>query len=42
MWGKNIKNNAYISTVSHQHIYGFLFRFLWPLAEKNAIHTDPI
>lgn len=28
-----------IATVSHQHIYGLLFRILWPLAEGRAIHA---
>jgi acyl-CoA synthetase (AMP-forming)/AMP-acid ligase II len=29
-----------VSTVSHQHIYGLLFRVLWPLAEGRAIHAQ--
>ena len=28
-----------LATVSHQHIYGLLFRILWPLAEGRAIHA---
>lgn len=28
-----------IATVSHQHIYGLLFRILWPLASGRAIHA---
>ncbi|MCG9600521.1 AMP-binding protein [Vibrio sp. Isolate31] len=30
-WGKLLKGNQVQSTVSHQHIYGLLFRILWPL-----------
>ncbi len=29
-----------LATVSHQHIYGLLFRVLWPLAEGRAIHAE--
>ena len=30
-WGELIRGNRVHSTVSHQHIYGLLFRILWPL-----------
>ncbi|MEZ8856564.1 AMP-binding protein [Vibrio atlanticus] len=30
-WGALLKDNQVHSTVSHQHIYGLLFRILWPL-----------
>ncbi|PTO83326.1 AMP-fatty acid ligase [Vibrio splendidus] len=30
-WGDLLKGNRVHSTVSHQHIYGLLFRVLWPL-----------
>ncbi|PTP40767.1 AMP-binding protein [Vibrio splendidus] len=30
-WGGLLKGNRVHSTVSHQHIYGLLFRILWPL-----------
>ncbi|MEZ8650656.1 AMP-binding protein [Vibrio splendidus] len=30
-WGDLLKGNQVHSTVSHQHIYGLLFRILWPL-----------
>ncbi|PMM08147.1 AMP-fatty acid ligase [Vibrio kanaloae] len=30
-WGELIKGHRVHSTVSHQHIYGLLFRILWPL-----------
>lgn len=32
-WGRNINNAHIVSSVSHQHIYGLLFRCLWPLLE---------
>lgn len=31
-----------IATVSHQHIYGLLFRVLWPLSAGRAIHALPL
>jgi acyl-coenzyme A synthetase/AMP-(fatty) acid ligase/3-hydroxymyristoyl/3-hydroxydecanoyl-(acyl carrier protein) dehydratase len=30
---------AVIATVSHQHIYGLLFKVLWPLAAARPIHA---
>lgn len=31
LWGTGLAQCRVISTVSHQHIYGLLFRVLWPL-----------
>ncbi len=31
-----------IATVSHQHIYGLLFKVLWPLAAGRAIHAHSL
>jgi len=31
LWGERVKDSVFASTVSHQHIYGLLFRVLWPL-----------
>lgn len=31
LWGKEVEGRISIGTVSHQHIYGLLFRLLWPL-----------
>ncbi|WP_394126534.1 AMP-binding protein [Vibrio hepatarius] len=31
LWGEKINGTRIESTVSHQHIYGLLFRLLWPL-----------
>ncbi len=30
-WGDSLGMVAYVATVSHQHIYGLLFRLLWPV-----------
>lgn len=35
LWGEKIHNCRVESTVSHQHIYGLLFRVLWPLCAGN-------
>ncbi len=32
-WGHQLSNIHLLSSVSHQHIYGLLFRCLWPLME---------
>lgn len=32
MWGQDADDAVVFATVSHQHIYGLLFRVLWPLA----------
>ncbi|HQQ73779.1 MAG TPA: AMP-binding protein [Pseudomonadales bacterium] len=42
LWGERLGNNtAILATVSHQHIYGLLFRLLWPLCAGRAFaaHT---
>lgn len=39
-FGAALKDAEIVSTVSHQHIYGLLFRVLWPLAEGRAIHAQ--
>lgn len=31
-WGESLRGAITASTVSHQHIYGLLFRILWPLS----------
>lgn len=31
-----------VATVSHQHIYGLLFKVLWPLAAGRAIHARSV
>jgi len=38
-FGAGLEGAAVLATVSHQHIYGLLFRILWPLAAGRAIHA---
>lgn len=41
LWGKVLGDASILATVSHQHIYGLLFRLLWPLCAGRpfAAHT---
>ncbi len=41
LWGEKLQGSCIESTVSHQHIYGLLFRILWPLcsARPFAAHN---
>jgi len=39
MFGADIGNAAIVATVSHQHIYGLLFKVLWPLTAGRAVHA---
>jgi len=39
-WGKQLAHAAALATVSHQHIYGILFRVLWPLSAGRCFHSD--
>jgi acyl-coenzyme A synthetase/AMP-(fatty) acid ligase len=36
LWGELLNNTVTLATVSHQHIYGLLFRLLWPLCAGRA------
>jgi 3-hydroxymyristoyl/3-hydroxydecanoyl-(acyl carrier protein) dehydratase len=38
-WGTLLANTEVLSTVSHQHIYGLLFRVLWPLSAGRCFHS---
>ncbi len=38
-WGKQLGTAEVLATVSHQHIYGLLFRILWPLAAGRCFHS---
>lgn len=38
-FGDSLGAAAIVSTVSHQHIYGLLFRVLWPLAQGRPLHA---
>lgn len=35
-WGTTLGKSRIHSTVSHQHIYGLLFRVLWPICSERA------
>ena len=37
LWGRSFEKATMLSTVSHQHIYGFLFSFFWPLLKGRAL-----
>jgi acyl-coenzyme A synthetase/AMP-(fatty) acid ligase len=39
LFGEEIGAGRVYSTVSHEHVYGLLFRLLWPLATKRAFAT---
>ncbi len=42
LWGSKVAGSLFLSTVSHQHIYGLLFRLLWPLSGGNLIHSEQL
>ena len=35
IWGATVRGALVVATVTHQHIYGLLFRVLWPLFAGN-------
>ncbi|WP_050475906.1 AMP-binding protein [Herbaspirillum rhizosphaerae] len=39
LFGARAGVSEIVSTVSHQHIYGLLFKVLWPLCAGRAIHA---
>ncbi|MDM3869855.1 AMP-binding protein [Porticoccus sp. W117] len=39
-WGNRLGNAVTVATVSHQHIYGLLFKVLWPLAAGRAFVSN--
>ncbi len=40
LWGPMLGDAEIFSTVSHQHIYGLLFRVLWPLSANRVFRGD--
>lgn len=40
LWGRQCSGLSVRGTVIHQHIYGLLFRVLWPLCEGWSIRAD--
>ena len=39
LFGARAGDAEVLATVSHQHIYGLLFKVLWPLAAQRAVHV---
>ncbi len=39
-FGALVGDGEIVATVSHQHIYGLLFRVLWPLVSGRALHAQ--
>lgn len=39
LWGSEMGACSIISTVPHHHIYGLLFRLLWPLSSRRVFDT---
>lgn len=39
LFGARLGTADIVATVSHQHIYGLLFKVLWPLSTGRAIHA---
>ncbi len=39
-WGAQLGNRQVFATVSHHHIYGLLFRVLWPLCAGRPFRVD--
>jgi acyl-CoA synthetase (AMP-forming)/AMP-acid ligase II/3-hydroxymyristoyl/3-hydroxydecanoyl-(acyl carrier protein) dehydratase len=39
-WGSQTADRVTFATVSHQHIYGLLFKVLWPLAAKRPFYAN--
>jgi acyl-coenzyme A synthetase/AMP-(fatty) acid ligase/3-hydroxymyristoyl/3-hydroxydecanoyl-(acyl carrier protein) dehydratase len=39
-WGRLLGNSQALATVSHQHIYGLLFRVLWSLSANRCFHSS--
>ncbi len=39
LWGSELAESTVFATVSHQHIYGLLFKVLWPLAARRPFYA---
>ncbi|NKI69566.1 AMP-binding protein [Collimonas pratensis] len=42
LFGERVGDADIFATVSHQHIYGLLFKVLWPLSQRRAIHARQV
>jgi acyl-coenzyme A synthetase/AMP-(fatty) acid ligase len=40
LWGQRVGNALIAGTVSQQHLYGFLFRVLWPLLTGRTVLSE--
>ncbi|THB73913.1 MAG: hypothetical protein D6B28_03050 [Gammaproteobacteria bacterium] len=40
LWGDEIGSSVIVGSVSHQHIYGLLFRLLWPLIAGRSFYSE--
>ena len=40
LWGEKVDDKISVGTVSHQHIYGLLFRVLWPLCRGTPFTSQ--
>lgn len=39
-FGQDIKATTFLATVSHQHIYGLIFKLLWPLIKQRTFYAE--
>jgi acyl-coenzyme A synthetase/AMP-(fatty) acid ligase len=39
LFGSRVDGAEVLATISHQHIYGLLFKVLWPLAAQRPLHA---
>lgn len=39
-WGTQLPASQFFATVTHQHLYGFIFRLLWPLSSGHFIDMN--
>jgi len=39
-WGEMLGTSEIFGTVSHQHLYGLLFRVLWPMSAKRLFRAE--
>lgn len=42
LWGDSLSHTRLMSSVSHQHVYGLLFRLLWPLCNATVFVNEAI
>lgn len=42
LWGEQLGSAAVLSSVSHQHVYGLLFRLLWPLVSGRPFASQTL